>query len=169
MKTKLHQFNKDIRALLASFLIVLSIGVGIGLYYIYYTTAMGAEGTELRYAGEIPPNNYDPEIDFSEKPAKETEELLSLTHNHIITFAFIFLLTALIFEKNTVINGRWKLFLIIEPFISTIITFSGFFIIQYFRGFSYIIIISSTLMYLSFYVMALVSIYQLIFMKNERK
>ena len=64
--------------------------------------------------------------------------------------------------NNSIIRGRLKLFLIIEPFISIILTFGGFFILRYFApGFVYVIIISSTLMYVCFYIMMAVSLYDL--------
>ena len=53
-----------------------------------------------------------------------------------------FVLAPLLFTHsfNSLIKGFWKSFLIIEPFISIIITFGGFFIIRFVNtDFSYII------------------------------
>ncbi len=159
MKTKLNQLDKNLRIFIASYLIVLGIGVTTGLIYIYLTTSMTPSGTVEQYIG-----NDD---DWEPKLAKEFIDLISQAHTHIITFSFIFLSMGLIFIKNSIIKGTLKLFLIIEPFFSIIITFGGFFILRYVTsGFVYVIIISSTLMYLCFYIMMFISLYDLL-IKNE--
>ena len=168
METKLYQLNKNLKALYISFLIVLSIGVTMGMVYIYLTTSMSIEGTEVRYAGDSEPEDFDPDIDVLENPPKSALELVSHAHSHIVSFSFIFFLTALIFERNSIVTGKLKRFLMIEAFISIILTFGGFFLIRFIdRGFSYLVIASSSLMYLSFYVMVLICLYELIFIKNE--
>ena len=56
----------------------------------------------------------------------------------------------------------------IEAFISILITFGGFFLIRFIdRGFSYLVITSSGIMYLSYYIMVAVCLYELIFVKNK--
>ena len=166
--TSLCKLNKNLKALYISFLIVLSIGVTMGMTYIYLTTSMTIEGTETRYAGDTTPENFDPEIDVLETTPKSILELVSHAHTHIISFSFIFFLTAFIFEKNSIINGKWKRFLMIEAFVSILLTFGGFFLIRCIdRSFSYLVIASSSIMYLSFYVMVLICLYELIFIKDE--
>ena len=129
---------------------------------------MSIEGTEVRYAGDSEPEDFDPDIDVLENPPKSALELVSHAHSHIVSFSFIFFLTALIFERNSIVTGKLKRFLMIEAFISIILTFGGFFLIRFIdRGFSYLVIASSSLMYLSFYVMVLICLYELIFIKNE--
>ena len=168
MENKLYQLNKNLKALCISFLIVLSIGVAMGMIYIYFTTSMTIEGTEIRYAGDNIPEEFDPEIDVLESPPKSALELISHAHSHIISFSFIFFLTALIFEKNSIITGKWKRILMIEAFVSILLTFGGFFLIRFIdRGFSYLVITSSLIMYISFYIMVLVCLYELIFIKDE--
>tara|TARA_B100000131_G_scaffold321768_1_gene373633 strand:+ start:82 stop:597 length:516 start_codon:yes stop_codon:yes gene_type:complete len=170
MESRLYQLNKNIKALCISFLIVLSIGVTMGMIYIYLTTSMTIDGTEVRYAGDNIPENFDPDIDVLENHPKSILELVSHAHSHIISFAFIFFLTALIFEKTSIITGKWKRALMIEAFISIILTFGGFFLIRFIdRSFSYLVITSSTIMYLSFYIMIGVCLYELIFVKDEQK
>ncbi len=170
MENKLYQLNKNLKALCISFLIVLSIGVGMGMIYIYFTTSMTIEGTETRYAGDNTPDGFDPEIDVLENPPKSALELVSHAHSHIISFSFIFFLTAWIFEKNSIITGKWKRILMIEAFASILLTFGGFFLIRFIdRGFSYLVIGSSSIMYISFYIMVLVCLYELIFIKDESK
>ena len=63
MESRLYQLNKNLKALCISFLIVLSIGVAMGMAYIYLTTSMTIDGTETRYAGDNMPEDFDPDID----------------------------------------------------------------------------------------------------------
>ncbi len=159
MKNKLNQLNKNLKFLLASYLIVLGIGVTTGIIYVGITTSMTPGGTIEQYRG-----NDD---DWEPKQTKEFVDLISHAHQHIITFSFIFLSIGLIFIRNSIIKNPLKLFLIIEPFFSIIITFGGFFILRYLTpNFVYIIIISSTLMYACFYIMMFISLYDLL-IKNE--
>ena len=159
MKNKLNQLNSSLRLLTVAYLIVLGIGVATGIIYVAATTSMSPSGTIERYIG-----NDD---DWEPKQAKEFVDLISQAHQHIVMFSFIFLSIGLIFSRNSIIKGPLKLFLIIEPFISIIVTFGGFFILRYLMpNFVYIIIISSTLMYACFYIMMFVSLYDLL-LKNE--
>tara|TARA_Y100001968_G_scaffold273810_1_gene266641 strand:- start:80 stop:517 length:438 start_codon:yes stop_codon:yes gene_type:complete len=140
----------------------------MGMIYIYLTTSMTIDGTEVRYAGDKIPENFDPDIDILENHPKSVLELVSHAHNHIIMFSFIFFLTALIFERNSIIKGKWKRLLMIEAFASILITFGGFFLIRFLdRSFSYLVITSSSIMYLSFYIMVGICLYELIFIKNQ--
>ena len=182
MRTKLNLLDKNLRMLLAAYTIVLGIGVLTGLIYVYLTTSMTPSGTIEQYKGTSPEqsveqfegsididDDFEFEEDFEEdfefeedKIAKSFLDLISHVHQHIIIFSFIFLSMGLIFMNNSIIRGRLKLFLIIEPFISIILTFGGFFILRYLApGFVYVIIISSTLMYVCFYIMMAVSLYDL--------
>ena len=90
------------------------------------------------------------------------------THAHVNSFAIISLLIGTIFYFNSIIVNKMKLFLLIEPFISIIITFSSMWLMRYIdESFVYILIISSLLMYLCWSIMVLVSFYELIKKTNQ--
>jgi len=94
--------------------------------------------------------------------------MLETTHTHVTSFAFISVLLGIIFYFNSIILGKWKIFLIIEPFISTFITFSSLWIMRYINeNFVYLIILSSTLLYLCWVTMLFISLYELIFVKKS--
>jgi len=167
MKLKLSQLDKELKAFLISFLVVLTIGVSIGLIYLKYTTNMTTSGTVERYNGSI---ENESEFEIAESYPKPISEMLTTTHSHVIIFAIIFAAIGFIFYFNSTIKGFWKQFLIIEPLISTIITFSSIWGIRYIhKSFVYITIVSAILMYVSFYIMSLISLYELIFKKNEKE
>ena len=152
--SKLSQINKNLKYLISYYLIVLSIGVTCGIIYIGATTSLTPSGTVEQYLGND--DDWDP------KQPKEFIDLISHVHQHIIMFSFIFMSIGLIFYHNSIIKGRLKSFLILEPFLSILITFGGFFVLRYIdSNFVYMIILSSTLMYLCFYLMVAVCLYDM--------
>jgi hypothetical protein len=164
---ELYKLDKTLKRFLSTFVIVLTIGVSVGLLYLKYTTNMTSDGTVERYNGS---KMSDDEFEIVENYQKPISEMLLTTHSHIITFSLIFVFLGIIFYFNSLIVGFWKDFLIVEPLISTIITFSSIWGIRYIHeGFVYITFISSSLMYISFYLMSVISIYELMFKKNEKE
>ena len=158
---KLKNLDKNYKYLLISYLITLAIGFSMGILYVYINSEFSPSGMIEQYLGND--DQWNPKL------AKTLIDLVSHTHDHITMFAFMFLTMGIIFTFNSLIKGFWKSFLIIEPFISIIITFGGFFIIRFVNtDFSYIIILSSSLMYLCFYVMLFVCLYELIFLKKNK-
>ena len=132
-----NSLNKNLSFLITSYLIVLGIGVTLGLTYVYLTSEFTSNGMIEQYLGND--DEWEPKL------AKTFIDLVSHAHEHITMFSMIFLSLGFIFSNNSVIKGFWKSFLIIEPFLSIIITFGGFFIIRYISiQFSYIIIHRTT-------------------------
>ena len=136
----------------------MQLGILIGIGYIYFTTSLNPEGTVEHYNGS---EVIDDEI--PEEFPKSLESMILNTHAHVNSFAIISLLIGAIFYFNSIIVNKMKLFLLIEPFISIIITFSSMWLMRYIdESFVYILIISSLLMYLCWSIMVLVSFYELI-------
>tara|TARA_B100000965_G_scaffold88477_1_gene71838 strand:- start:198 stop:680 length:483 start_codon:yes stop_codon:yes gene_type:complete len=159
LNSKLPELEKNTKSIILSYLIVLGIGMTFGLSYVYLTSEMQPSGMVERYLG----NNDE----WEPKLAKTLMDLVSHAHDHITMFSIVFLSLSLIFNQTSTINGSWKRFLIIEPFFSILITFTGFFALRYISSnFAYIIMLSSGLMYIAFYVMLFVCLYELIFIKN---
>jgi len=159
LDSKLPQLEKNTKSIILSYLIVLGIGMTFGLSYVYLTSEMQPSGMVERYLGNN--NEWEPKL------AKTLMDLVSHAHDHITMFSIVFLSLSLIFNQTSTINGSWKRFLIIEPFFSILITFTGFFALRYISSnFAYIIMLSSGLMYIAFYVMLFVCLYELIFIKN---
>jgi len=159
LNSKLPELEKNTKSIILSYLIVLGIGMTFGLSYVYLTSEMQPSGMVERYLG----NNDE----WKPKLAKTLMDLVSHAHDHITMFSIVFLSLSLIFNQTSTINGSWKRFLIIEPFFSILITFTGFFALRYISSnFAYIIMLSSGLMYIAFYIMLFVCLYELIFIKN---
>lgn len=154
---RLNSLPGQLKKFLIFYLLTLSIGVAIGLIYVSQTTSMNQKGVVERWKGSQVSENEIPE-----QYEKSFSEMLMTTHNHIIGFSFIFLQVGIIFYFNSLIKGRIKSFLMIEPFISIVLTFGSIWIVRfYFVQFVYLTFISAVLMYLSLFIMIAVSIYEL--------
>jgi len=158
LKIKLYQLPKGIKLLLLLTVLNLMVGVGVGLYYVANTTHLSLEGTSEQFRGSI----LEDEFDIPEKFPKPIAELLTTTHNHIISMTFIFFIMGGIFYLNSIITGFWKTFFIAEPFFSILATFGGIWLIRFIHpSFAYLVMVSGVLMYLSFFLMAGVIFYEL--------
>jgi hypothetical protein len=164
MDIKLYRLDKPIKRILTIFLFTLTCGVIVGLFYLNQTTNLSSEGTINRISGSYEETDFEIP-DYYPKPLSE---LLITTHNHIIGFALIFFAVGIIFYFNSIITGFWKNFLIIEPLFSVLITFGSIWGMRFIStDFVYLAIISSSLIYLSYFLMASVILYELNFKKSH--
>ena len=159
---KLYQLDNQLKLLLSTFLVVLAIGVTTGIIYVRETTNLNQTGTIENYAGSTIVNDFD----IPEYFPKPFSEMLLITHNHVTAFSIIFLLLGFIFYHNSIIVNKWKTFLIIEPFLTTLVTFFSLWGIRYIAtSFAVITMISGIVMYSSFYIIVFISLYELNFKK----
>ena len=149
----LREQNYQVKMLILAFSICLVVGVTIGLIYVYETESTSAAGTIEHYRG----SDVTGDFDIPEKYPKTFEGMLLITHNHVIAFAIIFLILGLLWAMNSIVVGWWKLFFLVEPFVSVLITFLSLWGIRYVSdSFSYLSVIFGVLTYASFYFMVLV-------------
>mgnify|MGYP001228986141 CR=1 FL=1 len=154
---KLVDLDKPAKIFISSFLITMLIGILIGIGFIYYTTDMNPSGTIEHYRGS---EVLDDEI--PEEFPKPMEQMILSTHAHVNSFALISLILGIVFYFNSFITGKLKLFIMIEPFIATIITFSSLWLLRYVNDqFVYLVMISSFIMYMFWITMILISLYEL--------
>lgn len=152
----IHSFPKEIKLLIVSFLIVLSIGFFMGISFVNETTDASSDGVETQYLG-----NENIEDAPVMKFKKSEREVLTLVHNHMLSLSVIFFMLAII-VSTTSINKKFKLFLMLEPFASIILTFGGIYILW--TGvlwFKYIIMLSGILMTFTFTASVLIILKQL--------
>ena len=147
----LREQNDHVKLLIVAFTICLVVGVSIGLVYIYTTESTSAAGTIEHYRG----SDVTGDFDIPDKYPKTFEGMLLTTHTHVIAFAIIFLILGLFWAMNSIVVGWWKLFFLVEPFVSVLITFLSLWGIRYVSdSFSYISMVFGILTYASFYLMA---------------
>lgn len=155
-KFKLKELDRTAKIFLAFFLSTMQLGILIGIGYIYFTTNLNPQGTIEHYNG-----SEVIEDEIPEEYPKSLESMILNTHAHVNSFAIISLLIGAIFYFNSIINNSFKLFLLIEPFISIIITFSSMWLMRYVNdSFVYVLIVSSLLMYICWSAMILISLYE---------
>lgn len=153
----IHSFPKEIKILIISFLILLSLGFFTGLSFVNNTTEMNPEGIEEQYLG----NEVDEDATVM-KFKKSHREILTLVHNHILSLSIIFFILSLILS-TTSINKKWKHFLMFEPFVSVLLTFGGIYLMwSGVAWFKYIVMLSGMLMTLSFLAAVIIIIQQLL-------
>ena len=147
---------KEIKLLIGAFIIVLSIGFYTGLLFVGETSTANPNGIEEQYLGNE--NDENAEVMRFKKSDKE---MLTLVHNHILSMAIIFFLLGLI-VSITKLNKKLKFFLIVEPFVSVILTFGGLYLLW--TGMlwtKYIVMFSGVLMTLTFTASVLITLKQL--------
>ncbi|PWI30136.1 hypothetical protein DI383_06625 [Flavobacteriaceae bacterium LYZ1037] len=152
----IYTFPKEIKLLIAAFIIVLSVGFFTGLLFVGETSSTNPHGIEEQYLG-----NENNESATVMKFKKSEKEMLTLVHNHILSMSIIFFLVGIILS-TTRLNKTLKLFLIIEPFLSVILTFGGLYLLW--AGFywtKYIVMFSGILMTLTFSLSVLIILKQL--------
>jgi len=161
----IHQFPKEIKMVIFVFIIVLSIGFYGGLQFVNTTTSMTPKGVETNYLG----NENEEEETTVMKFKKSKREILTLVHNHMLSMSVIFFLLSLILA-TTSIPKKLKYFLMLEPFLSIILTFGGIYILWLgVLWFKYVIIFSGILLTFSFVLSTILILYQILFPNTEVK
>lgn len=141
----ISQFPKEIKGLIFAFICTLSIGFYGGITFVKESTDTHPKGIEERYLG----NEYN-EMATKMQFKKSKVEVLTMLHNHILSLSVIFFLVSGILA-TTSISRRLKLFLMIEPFVSIVLTFGGIYLLWTgVTWFSYVILLSGLLMTVTF-------------------
>lgn len=152
----IYTLPKELKLLIGAFIIVLSIGFYTGLLFVGKTSSANPNGIEEQYLGNE--NNEDAVV---MKFKKSKKEMLTLVHNHILSMSIIFFLVGGILSI-TKLNKKLKHFLIVEPFVSVMLTFGGlYFLWSGILWVKYIVMFSGMLMTLSFTSAIVIVLYQL--------
>lgn len=158
----LYTFPKELKLLIAAFVVVLSVGFYTGLLFVGETSGAGPDGIEEQYLG----NEADDDAKVM-KFKKSEREMLTIIHTHILSMSFIFFLLGMILI-TTNLGKKLKIFLLIEPFVSVILTFGGLYLVwSGLTWMRYIVIISGILMTMSFTASAVIILTQLFRIKTE--
>lgn len=159
----IYTFPKEIKALLIAFILVLSLGFFTGLLFVNDTSSANPKGIEEQYLG-----NENDEAANVMKFKKTEKQMLNIVHSHILSMALIFFLLGLILS-TTQLNYKLKMILIVEPFISVVVTFGGLYLLW--KGWTwmkYVVMVSGTLMTLSYSASVFIILKQLVF-SNKNK
>lgn len=141
----IHTWAKELKLLVGTFIVVLSIGFYSGLSFVGETSSFSSNGIQENYLG-----NEDNEEAEEMKFKKTDRHMLSVVHSHILSMSMIFFLVAvLVFYVD--FNSVLKKFLMIEPLVSVVTTFGGiYFLWKGLLWMKYIVMVSGLLMTLSY-------------------
>ena len=138
-------WSYPLRVMTACFLVVLSVGFFTGIRFVGETDSTTPDGIIEHYNG----NEQDEDVMLM-KFKKSAQEMLTIVHTHILSMSMLFFLTGFLLAQ-TPINQRLKLFLIVEPFVSILLTFGGLYLIWFgLEWFRYIVIFSGIAMTLAY-------------------
>lgn len=141
----IDKWSYPLRVMTACFLVVLSVGFFTGIRFVGETDSTTPEGLIEHYNG----NGQDEDV-MVMKFKKSAQEMLTIVHTHILSMSMLFFLTGFLLAQ-TPINQRLKLFLIVEPFVSILLTFGGLYLIWFgLEWFRYIVIFSGIAMTLAY-------------------
>lgn len=147
---------REIKLLIGAFVIVLSVGFYTGLLFVRETSTAKPNGIEEHYLG----NENDENAEVM-RFKKSNREMLTLVHNHILSMSIIFFLIGIL-VSITELGRKLKLFLIVEPFLSVLLTFGGIYLLWTgILWMKYIVMISGVLMTLTFTCSTLIILRQL--------
>ena len=142
----LRLLSKQLKLLLSSFLIVLTIGFLSGTRYLFYNSTTNPTGIEEHYNG----NEFSDDQEVM-KFKKSEKEILNIVHSHILSMSLIFLVIGYFLTK-TEISNPLKNFLIVEPFVSIVLTFGGIYMLWLeISWFTYVIMISGILLHVCYF------------------
>ena len=157
----IYNLPGELRNLIIPFVVVLSIGYFVGVMFIDHTSSLNPKGIQDNYLG-----NEVTEPTEIIKFKKSTYQMFNLIHTHVISMSIIFFIMGLLLSISD-LNKYLKVFLIIEPFFSIVLTFTGiYFLWKGILWMKYIIFISSILMTLVYFASAFIVLYQSVFVKK---
>lgn len=158
----IFSFSNQIKLFIAAFIVVLSIGFYTGLLFVGKTSSANPDGIEEHYLG----NEHLEDVEIM-RFKKGNREMLTTTHTHILSMSFIFFLLGAVL-LTTSLPSKLKTFLLIEPFLSVILTFGGIYFLWLGVGWmKYLVILSGSLMTFSFTFSITVILWQL-FQKEQK-
>ncbi len=158
------KLNSALKIFLTTYILTTSIGFFIGLAFVKKSSDITPKKISEHYRGTESENDSAEELKF-EKSAKE---LLLTTHNHILGLSSIFFITSFLFFFTTSVSSKLKLFLMLEPFFSLLLTFGGIWVVRFlWEPFVYLVIFSGVMMFISYGVMNLLLVYELWFKKSN--
>jgi len=152
----IYQLPKEIKLLIGTFLVVLSLGFYSGLLFVNESSSMSPTGIEENYLGNE--NDEEAQVMRFKKPEKE---ILSIVHSHVLSMSLIFFIVGVLLAI-TKLKRSLKLFLMIEPFFSIVLTFGGIYLLwKDILWMKYVIMFSGTLMTLTFTTSVIIILLQL--------
>jgi hypothetical protein len=124
------------------------VGYTTSLVFVWHTTDLVPRGVAERYRGSV----ADTAAEAMQFP-KSFSEMLTVTHTHLLGMAVIFAISGFCLALCSKPGERWRRFLIVEPFVALLTSFSAMWLMRYVDGrFAWLLEASSASMAVVFYV-----------------
>lgn len=135
--------------------IVNAAGYAVAIAFVRHTTQLTPAGAATRYRGGDPAAPATGAMHFP----KPLAEMLLSTHTHLLGMTTLFVISGLCFALCPRPSGRWKAFLLVEPFAATLITFVAIWLTRFVdERFAWLLFLSSTSMALVFAIQTAVTL-----------
>ncbi|GER60918.1 hypothetical protein [Patiriisocius marinus] len=137
----LQTFPSHVKLFITAFVVVLTVGYVTGLTFVSQTDSDSPNGIEENYLG-----NEEVEDAQVMKFEKGAREMLTIIHTHILSMSFIFFLLGSLVAMTS-LPRKLKSFLMVEPFVSILLTFGGIWLLWMgYHWMKYIVMFSGILM-----------------------
>jgi hypothetical protein len=149
MSFRLHDADTTLKAFITAFLLVLTIGYAIGLFFVEHHTSFSSRGVQEQFLG-----NEDSEVAQEVRYAKSANEMFVFIHNHILSLALVSFAVGGIFYFSSLVSAKIKLFLVVEPLVATLTTFGGIVLVRYVSPvFTWLVLFSGASLFLCYSIM----------------
>jgi hypothetical protein len=129
--------------------IVQVVGYTTSLVFVWHTTRLVPHGVATRYRGAPVDTLTSGAMQFP----KSFAEMLTITHTHLLSMAVVFVFTGIGIALCARPSGRWRRFLIAEPFVALLASFSAMWLMRYVDArFAWLLEASSAVLACTFYV-----------------
>lgn len=158
---RLRDLPKELKLLALMFLLSMLFGYGASFLILADQTSLSPAGIEENYNG----NEVDEQATIL-KFKKSNYEMLTTVHTHVFSLSVIFLIVGAL-AYFTGLPLKLKFFLMIEPLVSLMITFTSLILMwQGFILFKYLVALSGIMMHGAFLVTVLFLIRELYFTRT---
>ena len=158
---RLRDLPKELKLLALVFLLSMLFGYGASILILADQTSLSPAGIEENYNG----NEVDEQATIF-KFKKSKYEMLTTVHTHVFSLSVIFLIVGAL-AYFTELPLKLKFFLMIEPLVSLMITFTSLILMwQGFILFKYLVTLSGITMHGAFLVTVLILISELYFTRT---
>lgn len=155
---------RELRTLARWLTLVQMVGYAVALVQVRFTTHLTPAGVAARYRG-TDPNAAEGAMQF----AKSFAEMLTTTHTHLLSMSAIFALSGACLALCSTPSAAVRRFLIAEPFGALLTSFSAMWLMRYADPrFAWLLIASSSLMAVTFYLQSFYILRDLARAERER-
>jgi len=162
---KLRNADKTLRLFLTTFIVVLTVGYGVGLAFVEHSTSFSSQGIQEQLVG----NGHLEDVEEI-KYAKSVHEMYVFIHNHVLSLSLVFFAVGSIFYFSSIVSERLKRFLMVEPLAAVVTTFGGIALVRFVSPFySWLVLASGLSLFVCYFAMVILIAKELWFTKPPVK